>query len=168
MKIKIITLGGTIAKTYSEETAVLSNSLPVIEEIVASCRTPDLTLSFEHLMHKDSLDMTDDDRALTVECVVKSFNSAEAVIVVQGTDTLSDTGKAIYQNKERLSGPVIITGAMRPHVINGSDATQNIVESLLACRLLCSGVFCVMHNRVLTFPNVEKDYKNLTFSKSST
>ena len=167
MRIKIITLGGTIAKTYSESDAKLENSLPIIEEIIASCRTPDLSISFTHLMHKDSLEMTDEDRTLAVNQVIASFHSSDAVILVQGTDTLSVTGMALYQHLKNLPGPVIITGAMKPYVIKGSDAKQNIVESLLACQLLTKGVYCVMHNKVLAFPNVIKDYQQLTFRQTT-
>jgi len=40
-----------------------------------------------------------------------------------------------------------------------------VTESLLAARLISSGVYVVMHNRVLRFPGVVKDCERLTFTK---
>jgi len=58
---------------------------------------------------------------------------------------------------------VILTGAMRPYEFRDTDAIQNVTEALLAARLLESGVYVVMHNRVLRFPGVTKDRQALTF-----
>lgn len=166
MKITFITLGGTIAKTYCFEKATILNQLPVIEDIVASLQTPDLDISFNHLMHKDSLDMTNEDREQALIKVIDAFKDTQAVILVQGTDTLAETGMLLHKELSQMKGPVVITGAMKPYVIQGSDGTQNITEALIAVRLLPPGVYSVMHNRVLSFPNVKKDYKNLTFTSN--
>ena len=44
-----------------------------------------------------------------------------------------------------------------------TDALQNVIEALLAARLVESGVYVAMHNRVLAFPGVVKDREALTF-----
>lgn len=167
MKIVFITLGGTIAKTYCPKEAIMTNRHPVVEDIVASLQIQDMDISFNHLMHKDSLDMTDEDRRLVLKAVVEALEEAQAVIVVQGTDTLAETGILLHEELDKMHGPVILTGAMKPYVIQGSDGAQNITEALMAARLLSAGVYSIMHNRVLRFPNIKKDYENLTFSTIS-
>jgi L-asparaginase len=46
---------------------------------------------------------------------------------------------------------------MRPYVMRNTDATQNLIEALLAVQVLPPGVYVAMHNRVLQFPGVVKD-----------
>ena len=65
--------------------------------------------------------------------------------------------------KQRISSR--LTGAMRPYEFRDTDALQNVIEALLAARLVSPGVYVVMHNRVLRFPGVAKDPEKLTFTK---
>ena len=55
---------------------------------------------------------------------------------------------------------------MRPYEFRDTDAAQNVIEALLASRLLDPGVYVAMHNRVLQFPGVVKDREALTFVRS--
>ena len=52
---------------------------------------------------------------------------------------------------------------MRPFELRHTDATQNLTEALLAVQILEPGVWCVMHNRALRFPDVHKDLDSMTF-----
>ena len=56
-----------------------------------------------------------------------------------------------------------LTGAMRPYMLRNTDALQNLTEALLAVQMLPPAVYCVMHNKVLQFPGVEKDKERGTF-----
>ena len=40
---------------------------------------------------------------------------------------------------------------------------KNLTEALLAVQVLQAGVYCVIHNKVLTFPDVRKDKQQGTF-----
>ena len=50
--------------------------------------------------------------------------------------------------------------------MRNTDAVQNLTEALLAVQILTPGVYVAMHNKVLQFPGVEKDYKLGTYVKS--
>ena len=52
---------------------------------------------------------------------------------------------------------------MTPLGFEGSDALQNLTESLLAARLLTAGVFVVMHGQVFPVSQVRKDKDKATF-----
>jgi L-asparaginase len=52
---------------------------------------------------------------------------------------------------------------MTPLGFEGSDALQNLTESLLAARLLSPGVFVVMHGQVVPVGRVRKDKDKATF-----
>ena len=163
----IITTGGTIAKTFDEFDGRLHNEQPVIERIVGTLRLPDLEIDYQHVLSKDSLDFTDADRALVLESVRSALTVCDAVVVSHGTDTLERTGELLFGEIPEPRVPVILTGAMRPFEFRDTDATQNLTEALLACRLVEPGIYAVMHNRVLRFPGVRKDRQALTFVKQS-
>ena len=167
MKVAVITTGGTIAKTYDEDAGTLLNERPVVETIVAELRLHDIEIAYHHILYKDSLDMTDDDRQLVLDTVARAVRSADAALVVHGTDTLEVTGEMLHANLPNLTMPVVLTGAMRPYEFRDSDAGQNMTEALLACRLVEPGVFAVMHNRVLRFPGVVKDREAQSFVKQN-
>jgi L-asparaginase len=165
MKLTILTTGGTIDKTYNEYDGSLSNARSVLDEILGSLRLPECFIRLRAVMSKDSLDMTEEDRQIIVQAVRDALPSSDAVVVVHGTDTLSQTGDLLESELAGLEVPVILTGAMRPWEFRDSDALQNVTEALLAAKLAAPGVYVVMHNRVLRFPGIYKDRQQLTFRR---
>lgn len=165
MRITIVTTGGTIAKTFNEADGSLQNDRPVIESIIAVLRTPDLRISYHHVLSKDSLYMTEEDRHQILEAVREALPGSDAIVIAHGTDTLSVTGELLHSELLPAPIPVVLTGAMRPYEFRDSDALQNVTEALLACRLAPPGVYAAMHNRLLKFPGVVKDRDTLTFVK---
>jgi L-asparaginase len=163
MRIKIISTGGTIAKTYDETDGSMRIERPIINAILSSLRLPDLKLSFQNLLSKDSLDLTELDRQLIVRTVQEALAEADAILILHGTDTLEVTGERLCREIDHAPIPVILTGAMRPFEFRNTDAAQNVTEALLACRLSPPGVYVAMHNRVLRFPGVVKDRERLSF-----
>ena len=166
MKLTILTTGGTIDKTYDEFQGSLRNEYTVIDVILDGLRTPDLEINNLEVMHKDSLEMTEEDREIIARAVCDAAPTADAIVILHGTDTLSDTGELLFQQCSDLGIPIILTGAMRPYEFRDTDATQNVIEALLASRLVEAGVYVAMHNRVLKFPGVVKDREALTFARN--
>ena len=163
MRLTILTTGGTIDKTYDEFQGSLRNAYSVLDVILDELRTPDLFIRHVDVMHKDSLDMTEEDRRTIAKAVADALPSSDAVVILHGTDTLELTGDFLCEALGDVEAPVILTGAMRPYEFRDTDAVQNVTESLLAARFLSPGVYVVMHNRVLRFPGVTKDRQALSF-----
>jgi len=166
MRLTILTTGGTIDKTYDEFQGSLRNQHTVIDVILDSLRLPDLDILNVEVMHKDSLDMTTEDREIIAKAVCDAAPASDAVVVLHGTDTLSETGELLVRQCSRLEIPILLTGAMRPYEFRDTDATQNVIEALLASRMVDPGVYVAMHNRVLKFPGVVKDREALTFVRN--
>ena len=166
MKITILTTGGTIEKTYNERDGSLKNYHTILPEMLTGLRLPDLDVSYEQVVFKDSLEMTEDDRQRILASTKQAIPQSDAIIILHGTDTMAETGELLNRELVDLKIPVILTGAMRPYKFRDTDALQNVTESLLAARLVSPGVYVVMHNRVLRFPGVIKDRENLTFVKA--
>lgn len=167
--ITLITTGGTIEKTYDELTGRLENRQSVVGRMLRRLRLEDVRVCIVELMSKDSLDMTDADRAAIVGAVrdaigVKS-GGCSGVVVLHGTDTLTTTGEALHAafGGAGLRMPIVLTGAMRPFEMTRSDALQNLTEAIYSTGVLAPGVYCVAHGRALRFPGVRKDRERRTF-----
>ena len=162
-RIFLITTGGTIEKVYSEQRGVVENRAAKLERYMRMLRLPDADIHTIHLMNKDSLEMTDADRAEVRDCVAKLLPEGAPVVISHGTDTMVETGLFLEQALPELKVPVILTGAMTPLGFESSDALQNLTESLFAARLLSAGVYVVMHGQVFPVSQVRKDKDKAAF-----
>jgi L-asparaginase len=167
IRIALLTTGGTIEKQYNETDGSLRNIGSILQDVLLHLRLPGATLRHVPVMSKDSLDMTPEDRQTILAAVRDALLADDAVLVLHGTDTLSQTGDVLHNGLPSLTKPVVLTGAMRPYEFRDTDAFQNLTEALLACRLLPPGVYVAMHNQVLRFPGVTKDRKRMTFARSA-
>lgn len=180
-QITLISTGGTIEKTYDEHAGTLSNRSSIVQEMLRLLRLDDTQVNTLQLMQKDSLELTDADRARILDAVrlvigpstddpLVDPNACRGVIILHGTDTLCETGdwlhKALVENAtpdQQLTIPVILTGAMRPFEMKRSDALQNLNESIFAATILDPGVYVVAHSKALKFPGPIKDRERGTF-----
>ncbi len=162
-RIAIISTGGTIEKTYDELSGVLSNQLSVLDVMLASLEVHGVEIERVPLMNKDSLDMDEADHTLIARTALEQAVDHDGVIIVHGTDRLTNTGDRIVELQNNPRIPIVLTGAMRPYVMRNTDATQNLTEALLAVQIVEPGVYVAMHNKVLKFPGVSKDRKRGTF-----
>lgn len=156
-RIYLIACGGTIEKVYSEQTGTVQNLDTKIDRYFRLLRLPDIQIETTHLMNKDSLDMTDDDRARVLEAVRAKLTDPAPVVITHGTDTMVETGLVLKNSLTDLTVPIVMTGAMTPLGFEASDGLQNLTESLLAARILPPGVWVVMHNQVFPIDRVRKD-----------
>ncbi|MEZ6187059.1 MAG: asparaginase domain-containing protein [Planctomycetota bacterium] len=155
--------GGTIEKTYDELHGVLKNNVSNLDVLLNTLQLEGIEISRVPLMNKDSLEMTAADHTLIAEVAKGQASSMDGVVVVHGTDRLSQTGERMVELLGTPPIPIVLTGAMRPYLLRNTDAVQNLTEALLAVQLLGPGIYVVMHNRVLSFPGVRKDAVRGTF-----
>ena len=161
--VQVITTGGTIEKVYSEQSGEVLNTTNKIEQYLQRLRLPDLDVCVTPLMNKDSLEMSDEDRAELVAEVGKLLALNQPIVITHGTDTMVQSGLAIERAFPSLPVPIILTGAMSPLGFEKSDGLQNLTESLFAARLLSPGVFVVIHGQVFPVAHVRKDRERGTF-----
>jgi L-asparaginase len=166
-RITLISTGGTLEKTYSEQAGGVHNKESKVEQYLRQLRLPDLTVETIRLMNKDSLEMTDGDREFILAAVRQHETGAKGIVITHGTDTLVETGKVLAAGVPNLTIPVILTGAMTPLGFEGSDGLQNLTESLLAARLLPAGVYLVIHSQVFPIHDVYKDRELARFRRLS-
>ena len=157
MVIYVVTTGGTIEKVYSEKTGEVTNLDNKIDRYLKLLRLPDSDVKIVPLMNIDSLKMTDSDRAAIVETVKKLLPEKAPILITHGTDTMVETGLYLQRALRKLEVPIVMTGAMAPLGFEGSDALQNLTESLIALRIIAPGIYVVSHNQVFPISNVRKD-----------
>ncbi|MCA3004065.1 MAG: asparaginase domain-containing protein [bacterium] len=163
--ITLITTGGTIEKTYDEQTGRLENRRSIVRRMLRRLRLEDTVISTVELLSKDSLEMTDADRERIVDVVRATSGTpgTSGIVVLHGTDTLCITGDLLAERIPRPAVPVVLTGAMRPFEMVRSDALQNLTEALFATTVLPPGIYLAAHGRPLAFPGVRKDRDRGTF-----
>jgi L-asparaginase len=162
-RIYLISTGGTIEKVYSEQSGVVENRAAKLDRYLRMLRLPDAEIQTIHLMNKDSLEITDEDRGEIRDRVAVLLAEGVPIVISHGTDTMVETGRYLEKCFADLKVPIVLTGAMTPLGFEGSDGLQNLTESLLAARLVAPGVYIAMHGQVFPVSRVRKDKDKATF-----
>ena len=157
MKIQVFCVGGTIDKIYFDAKSKYEVGAPAIAKMLGQIDVS-LDIAVTSLMAKDSLEMTDQDRALIAENVNRC--DASKIIITHGTDTMPDTARSLGHLKDKA---VVLTGALAPAIFKDSDAMFNVGGALAAVQVLDSGVYIVMNGEVFDAINVRKDVENNRF-----
>ncbi|MDD6173742.1 MAG: asparaginase domain-containing protein [Elusimicrobiaceae bacterium] len=158
MSVRIIATGGTFDKEYNELTGELFFTRTHLKEVLkmGRCRLP---AAITQLMLKDSLFMTDKDRA---EIAKACKNAKEASIVItHGTDTMENTAQ--YLGARIKNKTVVLTGAMIPYKFGTSDGIFNLATAMAFAQSLPNGVYVAMNGKLFSFDNVTKNKKKGIF-----
>ncbi len=164
MKIALLSTGGTIEKTYNESDGTITNQSTVLDIMLASLILRGVVIERVPVMNMDSQQMTDVEHDRIAEVAGLYAENHDGLVVTHGTDRLQYTGERIVERLGVPRVPIVLTGAMRPYELRNTDAVQNLTEALLAVQLVEPGVYVAMHNQVLRFPGVVKDFKNMRFT----
>jgi len=158
-RLRIIATGGTFDKLYDPATGTLGfgsrSALPTMIEQARLESSPVIDL----LMRIDSLDMTNDDRhRILATC---QASPEKAIVIVHGTDTLVETAQVLAH--ARIDACIVLTGAMVPACIDGSDARFNLGFAAACAQLLPVGVHIAAHGRVFAWNAVRKNRSGARF-----
>lgn len=154
--MRILVTGGTIDKVHdwAAEALVLdgSSAVPGLLED-GRCRVA----AVAPVLCKDSLEMDDADRA-AIAAAVRAAPEAR-LVVTHGTGTMGVTARYLDGLGPDCFGgkTVVLTGAMRPASVLGSDAAFNLGGAVAAAQVLGAGVWGVMNGRVFPAAALEKD-----------
>ena len=140
--LTVITTGGTIDKVYFDAKSDYQVGAPQIGEILAQLG---VAFGFEvvPVVRKDSLEMTDADRAAIRAAVEQQAH--RHVLITHGTDTMVETARALAGIPGKT---IVLTGALNPARFQGSDAVFNIGCAVGAVQTLGDGVWIAMNGRI--------------------
>lgn len=149
--ILLLTTGGTIDKIYFDALSDYQVGETVVARLleIGRVRRP---FRVEEVLRKDSLELTDVDRAL-IRLAVAAAPEMH-IVITHGTDTMTETAKALSD----LPGKVIVlAGALAPARFGESDASFNLGMAFAAVQLAEPGVYIAMSGSVFRADRVVKD-----------
>ena len=149
--ILVLTTGGTIDKNYFD---ALSEYQIVDSGIPALLKEARVAVPFrvEEVCRKDSLELTDADRA----AIVAAARTAPEmrIVVTHGTDTMTDTALALAAIPGKT---MVLTGALSPARFAETDAPFNLGMAFAAAQVAPPGVWIAMSGQVFDGLKVRKD-----------
>jgi L-asparaginase len=160
MFIRFITTGGTIDKIYFDALS----QFEVGESQVKHILTEGL-VNFDYevvpLLQKDSLDLTDEDRAMLREHIAS--DDASHYVITHGTDTMPETAEALAD----LDGKtIVLTGALTPARFKTTDAIFNVGLAVAAVQTAKPGVYIAMSGQVFEAGHVRKNRAENRFEEA--
>lgn len=152
MPVRIISTGGTFEKQYDPIDGSLSFVKSHVPQMLEQARVRSSSI-FEALPLLDSLDMTDEDR----ERVLHACQGApeQKILIIHGTDTMCET--ALVLATASLDKTIVLTGAMVPYQVLGSDAFFNLGFAMGVVHMLPPDVYIAMNGLVFRWDDVRKN-----------
>lgn len=151
MSVLVLTTGGTIDKLYFDALSAFQVGDSVVERLFRTARVS-LPFRVVELMRKDSLELTDADRAAIRRAVADA--PEEQVVITHGTDTMTDTAAALAGVAGKT---VVLVGALAPARFAESDAAFNLGMALATVQVAGPGVWIAMNGTVFRGDRVRKD-----------
>ncbi|MFO1254858.1 MAG: asparaginase domain-containing protein [Sphingomonadaceae bacterium] len=150
--ILVLTTGGTIDKNYFDalsEYQIVDSGIPALLEEARVA----LPIRVVELMRKDSLELTDADRALIASAAREA--SETLIVVTHGTDTMTETARVLAA--EVPGKTICLTGALSPARFAQTDAGFNLGMAFATAQVAPPGVYIAMSGEVFDGLKVRKD-----------
>ena len=151
-KIALISTGGTIASKIDYRTGGVTSVLSA-KDLYTSI--PELSIyasiDTEILFNEYSENIGPTQWNLIANKIIDKINPGiyDGIVISHGTDTMSYTAAALSFALQDLPIPVILVGAQRSSDRPSSDASSNLIASVIfATQLDYSGVFVSMHGSI--------------------
>ncbi|HWJ68956.1 MAG TPA: asparaginase domain-containing protein [Sphingobium sp.] len=149
--IVVLTTGGTIDKHYFDALSEYQIGESMVAGLLHRAR---VTQPFEivELLRKDSLELTDSDRAL-IHARVRAAG-ASRIVITHGTDTMVATAQALADVPGKT---IVLVGALGPARFAESDASFNLGMAFATAQMAPPGVYITMNGIVFRAGAVVKD-----------
>jgi len=151
VSLLVLTTGGTIDKVYFDASSEYEVGEPTVPHVF---REAGVTLPWrlESVFRKDSLEMTDEDRAVILR---RCFEAPEnRILITHGTDTMCETAAFLTGVAGKT---IVLTGALAPARFRVTDAVFNLGLALGAVQSMPPGVYIAMNGTVFPSGRVWKN-----------
>ena len=156
-QVKVFCTGGTIDKVYFDALSDYQIGEPVVNNILKEALAK-FSFDVVSILKKDSLEITDEDRALIYKQV--AAESCNHILITHGTDTMINTAQCLEEIKDKT---IVLTGAMQPARFRNTDAIFNIGYAISAAQHLPNGVYLAMNGQIFTPDAVQKNRAEAQF-----
>ena len=149
--VLVLTTGGTIDKLYFDALSTYQIGESVVDRVF---KTAQVTLPYRvaEVLRKDSLELTDEDRALIARRVVDA--PERHIIITHGTDTMAVTAQALAGIEGKT---IVLVGALSPARFAESDAAFNLGMAFATAQVAAPGVWIAMNGTIFDGLRVRKD-----------
>ena len=150
--ILILTTGGTIDKNYFDalsEYQIVESGIPAL---LAEARVT-LPHRVEEVCRKDSLELTDADRAAIARRAADA--PEQRIVITHGTDTMTETAAVLARAVPDKT--IVLTGALSPARFADTDAPFNLGMALATAQVAPPGIYIAMSGQVFDGLKVRKD-----------
>jgi len=147
-RILILSTGGTIASVKTKE-GLTPKLGPEDIFVLAGVDRNLASVEFKEILNIDSSLMQPEDWELIAKEVFASLQKYDGIVVTHGTDTLAYTASMLSFMLKNLKKPVVLTGAMIPAGMQGSDARRNLRDALLFASSDFGGVFVAFAGKIM-------------------
>jgi L-asparaginase len=159
LRLRVIATGGTIDKVYFDAKSTYEVGEPMVGQMFAESEVA-FEYTVQSLMRKDSLELTDADRA-AIRAAVEAAPERH-VLITHGTDTMPETARALRGIPDKV---VVLTGGLYPARVRWTDAIFNVGGAVAAVWTLPPGVWVVVNGRVYAGDKVRKDRERNRFEE---
>ena len=149
--ILVLTTGGTIDKQYFDASSKYTIVGTMVTRLLEVGRVTH-PFEIEEVMRKDSLEMDDADRAAIAARAAAA--SATRIVVTHGTDTMTETAKALAGIPGKT---IVLVGALAPARFAETDAPFNLGMAFATVQVAPPGVYITMNGTVFPGDRVVKD-----------
>jgi L-asparaginase len=151
MFIRFISTGGTIDKIYFDAMSQFEVGASQVRHVLTEG-----LVSFDYdvvaLFQKDSLELTDDDRAVIRDYIEK--DDKDLYVITHGTDTMVETAAQLCGLQGKT---IVLTGALSPARFRTTDAVFNVGLAVGAVQSRAPGVYIAMNGQVFDGAAVVKN-----------
>ncbi len=149
--ILVLTTGGTIDKNYFDALSEYQIVDSAVEVLLNEARAA-LPYRIEEVCRKDSLELTDADRA---EIARRAAAAPERrIVITHGTDTMTETARVLAAIPGKT---IVLTGALAPARFAQTDAPFNLGMAFATAQVAPPGVWIAMSGQVFDGLKVRKD-----------
>jgi L-asparaginase len=155
--ILIITTGGTIDKVYFDTLSEFAVGDSMVGDLLAEAKVR-RSYDLVSLMRKDSLELTDEDRALIASTI--AGHAHQRIMITHGTDTMTQTAAVLQDLTDRT---IVLTGSLAPARFARTDAIFNVGMAFAAAQILSPGTYIAMNGEIFDAIRVVKDREQNAF-----
>ena len=147
-RILLLTTGGTIASSQSEEGLVPSLTS---EEILSYLGWHDeaIHIDCEDLLRLDSSNMQPEEWVIIARRIAQVYQDYDGIVLSHGTDTMAYTASALSFMLRNLPIPLMITGSQLPLIHPLSDGVDNIRTAFQAVQQNIQGVYICFDRKIM-------------------
>ncbi|ART83733.1 hypothetical protein CBP31_14720 [Oceanisphaera profunda] len=159
--IKLLSTGGTIASTQSEDNRSKSGELTGQDLVGKLCLPSTINVHTESVFQKPSNALTFNDILSLREKIlaIDKEKKHTGIVITHGTDTLEDTAFFLQASLPPLDTVVVITGSQRAPQLEGTDAYKNLMAAIIAAsseKLKKLGVLVVFNDSIYSANHIRK------------